>query len=122
MGITFKNQPKGKATTSKVIADKQTGNILSEDHTSESVQMPGTEGMVFSEDTPQYGDGLKPASIVHYAEVGIGLGFTKGLANYSAARVDISLKLPVLVDDIDTAYEFAEGWVSSRLQKQYEDL
>ena len=112
--VTFKNQPKGTATTSKVITDKKTGNVISEDHAIEPVQMPGTEGMQFAEAT------LAP--FVPYAEVGYAAGFTKGMANFSSARVDITIKLPAQVDDIDEVYTFAEEWVGSRLQKQYEEL
>ena len=112
--IVFKNQPKGVATTTKKVTDTKTGNVLSEDHHVEDVSMPGTEGMAMQTATL--------TAALPYAEVGYAAGFTKGLPNYSSTRVDITLKMPAEVENIDSAYVFAEDWVCSRLQKQYEDL
>ena len=44
------------------------------------------------------------------------------MGNFNSARVDITIKLPCQTDEIDEAYEFAEEWVTTRLQKQHEDL
>src|SRR5271165_6093080 len=111
MGVTFKNTPKGNATTVKTITDGKTKNVLSEDMTQEVVEMPMMQGMA-----------LEAKEAVPFAEVSYAAGFTKGLPNYSAARVDVSLKMPCSVESIDEAYEFAEQWVTSRLEKQFEEL
>ena len=110
MGVTFKNTPKGDATTVKTITDSKTKNVLSEDKTQESVDSPMTQGM-----------SMEPAP-TPFAEVSYSAGFTKGLPNYSAARVDVSIKMPCDVGSIDECYEFAEQWVTSRLEKQFEEL
>jgi hypothetical protein len=109
MGVTFKTTPKGKATIDKVVTDKKTGNVISEDH------------LNFSEVLGPAGSGMA-IHVGPSAEVSYTAGFTKGMPNYSAARIDITLKMPCDPGDIDATYEFTEKWVSDRLEKQYGEL
>ena len=121
MGVTFKNTPPGKATTVKKVTSGET--VVSETQQDEAVAMPQQAGA-----TVQWGDGVAGVSELQsyeppkFAEVGFAAGFTKNLGNYSAARVDISLKLPCEPTEIDEAYEYAESWVTQRLEKQHQDL
>jgi hypothetical protein len=124
MTVTFKNSPQGKATTTKKVTSG--GTVIADTQSDETVQMPAAAGPTVSwgDELSQAGEGMtliqgapKPP-----AEVGFSGGFTKGLPNYSAARVDITLKLPCQADEIDEAYEFAENWVTTRLQKQFDEV
>jgi hypothetical protein len=121
MGVTFKNTPPGKATIVKQVTSGET--VVSETQADEPVAMPQQAGP-----TVHWGDGaagvteLQSYEPPKFAEVGFAAGFTKNLGNYSSARVDITLKLPCEPTEIDEAYEFAENWVSQRLQKQHEDF
>src|SRR5271165_7014810 len=111
MSVKYTNSPKGIATKTKTVTDKKTGNVISHQEDTQLVEVPGQSGMA-----------MLGAQATPYGEVGYAAGFTKGMPNYSAARVDISLKMPATPDYIDETFEFAEDWVSKRLQKQYEEL
>ena len=97
MGVTFKNTPKGNVVIAKSVTDGKTKNVMSERTTQQTVEMPTQAGMALVTE-------LKP-----FAEVNYSAGFTKGLPNYSAARVDISLKLPCDVDNIDETLRVRRG-------------
>lgn len=60
--------------------------------------------------------------------VSFGAGLTIGLGNYEFARVDVRIEVPckASADALDVTYDFAQGWVSDRLEderkKVMEDL
>lgn len=125
MGVTFTNTPAGKATIAKKVTADKGNTVISDTQEEEQVQMPGSAGPTIGFDDAMEGGMTtlqQAAPLKPYGEVTFTAGFTKGLPNYSAARADISLKLPCTTDEIDEAYEFAENWVSTRLQKLHEEL
>lgn len=57
-----------------------------------------------------------------FAEVGIQLGVTKNLGDYEYARIDVSIKVPCPVSDIDQMYERAKTWVAKRVKKEVQSI
>lgn len=53
--------------------------------------------------------------VLPLAEVGYSIGLTINLGNYQSARVDVSVKLPTPVEDLQSAYKAAKvlamGWL-----------
>ena len=49
------------------------------------------------------------------AEVGFSAGMTLSTGPYESARVDVSIKVPCPVEEIDQVYSFANDWVDTRL-------
>ncbi len=60
------------------------------------------------------------------ANVGMKVGMTKNLGNYESVRVDISLYMPCLTDDVSISetFDLIENWCDLKMQgivKEYED-
>lgn len=113
MGVIFKNNPAGKVQIVKAKKDGKTGTT-SEEKTEMQVVAPHLEG-------PTMGFATLEAP-EPFAEVGVSLGFTIGLPNYSSARCDITLKMPTPADQIDKTYEFAQTWVTTRLEAIHKEM
>ena len=48
--------------------------------------------------------------------VGVSAGFTKNMGNYSSARAEVTLQMPVSsIEEVDDAYDFAKGWIDAKL-------
>ena len=122
MGVTFKNTPPGKATIVKKVTSGEA--VVLDTQEDETVVMPSAAGATISWGDEGVGQTavLQAEAIKPWAEVGFTAGFTKNMGNFNSARVDITIRLPCQTDEIDEAYEFAESWVTTRLQKQHEDL
>lgn len=56
------------------------------------------------------------------ARVRRGYGLTMNLGNYESARFDVVLELPCVVEDIDTADEFARQWVEERCEAEVAEV
>ena len=110
MTVKFKNSAKGVATKAKVVTDTKTGNIISQAQDTELVPIPMQEGMAML------------GSVMQLAEVSYAAGFTKGMPNYSSLRVDIGIKVPCPVEDVDETYAFADEWVSKRLKAEHDEV
>lgn len=97
---------KGKAataTTTKTISDKKT--VISEDTAQEQVETPASD-----QPTEQQ------------CEVGVEMSYTHNLGNYQSARVQVSLKVPCVHAEIDDVYDYAKGWVETRLEGLVDEL
>ena len=58
------------------------------------------------------------------ARIEFGAGATINMGNFESARIDVRLSVPCKLDpeSIDSAYEFAREWVSSRIDDEAESL
>jgi hypothetical protein len=73
-------------------------------------------------DIPEDIQVLESTSAQVLAEVGMSAGFTKNLGDFNSARIDVHLKMPCRVSDIDSAFVFVNEWVDSRIQKFQEEI
>lgn len=56
------------------------------------------------------------------AYINITAGMTKGLPNYSSAKISISITYPCIPDEINTSYEKLKQWIDTRLSKEIAEL
>ena len=56
------------------------------------------------------------------AYLNITAGMTKGLPNYSSAKISISITYPCIPDEINTSYEKLKQWIDTRLSKEIAEL
>lgn len=56
------------------------------------------------------------------AYLNITAGMTKGLPNYSSAKISISITYPCIPDEINTSYEKLKQWIDARLSKELSEL
>ncbi len=56
------------------------------------------------------------------AYLNITAGMTKGLPNYSSAKISISITYPCIPDEINTSYEKLKQWIDARLSKEIAEL
>ena len=109
MGLNIK--PKSVAKTADAIiqvTQKQGKEIVSDSTTVETVQLPA--GM---------GHNGPPSQM---CEVGMDVGYTHGLPNYSALRFGVSLKVPCAHDEIDAVYAYVEDWLNTKMGTLKQDL
>lgn len=52
------------------------------------------------------------------AEVGVDYALTMNLGNFNSAKISVSVRVPCYKEEIDEAYEFAQGWVETRVSKE----
>lgn len=102
MALKIKSKP-ATATVSKQISDKKT--VISEDTSHEEVETPAS-----------------PSPTEQQCEVGVEMSYTHNLGNYQSARVQVSLKVPCVHAEIDEVYDYAKGWVETRLEGLVEEL
>lgn len=102
MALKIKSKP-ATATVSKQVSDKKT--VISEDTKQEEVETPAD-----------------PAPTEQQCEVGVEMSYTHNLGNYQSARVQVSLKVPCVHAEIDEVYDYAKGWVETRLEGLVEEL
>ena len=91
-----------KAKTSVIIKDNTTKEETTVKDTDEYLPTPMKEG------NPAY--------------LNITAGVTKGLPNYSSAKISISITYPCLPDEINTSYEKLKQWIDTRLSKELSEL
>ena len=70
--------------------------------------------------TELQGAGL--ATLKAMADIGFGLSYTHNLGDYKSTRVEISLSLPVPLDELEEGYAKAKEWVEGKLQPIVDDL
>lgn len=102
MALKIKSKP-ATATVSKQVSDKKT--VISEDTAQEEVETPAS-----------------PSPTEQQCEVGVEMSYTHNLGNYQSARVQVSLKVPCVHAEIDEVYDYAKGWVETRLEGLVEEL
>lgn len=56
------------------------------------------------------------------AYLNITAGMTKGLPNYSSAKISISITYPCLPEEINESYEKLKQWIDTRLSKEIAEL
>ena len=56
------------------------------------------------------------------AYLNITAGMTKGLPNYSSAKISISITYPCIPDEINASYEKLKQWIDARLSKELSEL
>ena len=56
------------------------------------------------------------------AYLNITAGMTKGLPNYSSAKISISITYPCLPEEINESYEKLKEWIDARLSKEIAEL
>jgi hypothetical protein len=56
------------------------------------------------------------------AKVRRGYGLTLNLSNYESARLDVSVEVPCVLQDVDAADEWARQWVEKRVIKEVENV
>lgn len=55
-------------------------------------------------------------------EVGMEASYTHNLGNFQSARVQVSLKVPCLHKEIDSAYAYAKEWVDAKIGEMKDEL
>lgn len=58
---------------------------------------------------------MAPAPRDPFAEVSVSAGLTIPIAPYTTTRITVGLTLPAASEAIDDAYDYALGWVNTRL-------
>ncbi|MBC8549551.1 MAG: hypothetical protein H8D23_07855 [Candidatus Brocadiales bacterium] len=56
------------------------------------------------------------------AYLNITAGMTKGLPNYSSAKISISITYPCMPEEINESYEKLKEWIDKRLIKEISEL
>lgn len=95
---TKKKQVQAKQATATVQSSTKSGGV--EHVVDKSTETVGPH-VLFSEPT---------------CNVGVRAGLTIPMGNYSSARVEVSLNVPCLDENIDKAFDFARDWVDAKLQ------
>ena len=54
------------------------------------------------------------------AEVSIGYALTMNLGDFESAKISVTLRVPCYAEEVDEAFEYAQGWVEARVQKERE--
>ena len=52
------------------------------------------------------------------AEVGFSLGMTMNIGDFESVRLDISVKMPCYVEEVDDAYVYVQKWAEDRLKTE----
>ena len=55
-------------------------------------------------------------------DIGFGLSYTHNLGDFKSTRVEISLSLPVPLDELEDGYAKAKEWVEAKLQPIVDEL
>jgi len=90
----------------KVFTSYHDGEVLSAE---ESVKKEPVQVLAHDTDIP-------------LAEVGYAIGLTINLGNYQSARIDISVKLPTPVEDIERAQKAAKKLATTWLAQEEQDI
>lgn len=94
-----------EATVRKVFTSYMDGRVLSAE---EAIKKEPVQVLALDND------------VLPLAEVGYAIGLTINLGNYQSARVDVSVKLPTPVEDLQNAYSTAKrialGWLHEEEQ------
>lgn len=56
------------------------------------------------------------------AVIGYSGGKTVNLGNFESIRVDVSIRLPCYVEELDDAYKWAQDWVGSRIEDEIDKV
>lgn len=56
------------------------------------------------------------------AVIGYSGGQTVNLGNFESIRIDVNLRLPCYVEEIDSAYRWAQDWVGARIEEEIEKV
>lgn len=56
--------------------------------------------------------------VTNPAEVAVDYALTVNLGNYESAKIGVSVRVPCYVEELDTAYEFAQAWAEERLARE----
>lgn len=56
------------------------------------------------------------------AEVGYGIGLTMNMGNFESARVDVSIKMPCYVEEIDVTYRRVQAWAEKLLVEERDKI
>ena len=107
MALKITKKPAAQATVTTTVSDKK--KVLSEDTKTETVA------------PEEVGSNPGPVG-EQMCEVGFEASYTHNLGNYQSARVQVSLRVPCLHAEIDSVYEFSEGWVNQRMEKLQGEL
>lgn len=54
--------------------------------------------------------------ITEPAEIGLTKGITLNLGNYEFARIDVTCKVPSYIEEVESAYEFANTFVEQKIE------
>ena len=66
---------------------------------------------------------LQPGAVLKaMADIGFGLSYTHNLGDFKSTRVEISLSLPVPLDELEEGYAKAKEWVEAKLQPIVDEL
>jgi hypothetical protein len=60
--------------------------------------------------------------ITEPATVAVSMGLTLNLGRYETARIDVGLKVPCYLEEVDAAYEYARKWVEEKVTAEAEDV
>ena len=83
------------------------------------------------EDTEQVQVGEALVSNKPLANVGFSASYTKNLGEFESVKISVSLHMPVeidftslqsLSDQVDSAYEFVQGWVDAKMNEAITDM
>ena len=65
---------------------------------------------------------MQVSTLEPYADVGFALSYTHNLGDFKSTRVEVSLKLPILLSELEEGYTKAKEWVEGKLQPIVDEL
>ena len=91
--------------------------VTTENKTKGETTSANSEGIDTSELQGTALTALKPM-----CDIGFGLSYTHNLGDFKSTRVEISLSLPVPLDELEEGYAKAKEWVEAKLQPIVDEL
>lgn len=101
MALKFKK--KGPAQAEATVSNSQKGKQISEETATEKVNVPAEVASDKPSDEP-------------WCEVGFEASYTMNLGNYESTRINVSIKVPCLTEEIDAVFEYGQNWVNGKLE------
>ena len=92
--------------------------VTTENKTKGEMTSSTSEGI----DTSDLQPGAALATLKPVADIGFGLSYTHNLGDFKSTRVEISLSLPVPLDELEEGYAKAKEWVEAKLQPIVDEL
>lgn len=102
MVLVLKKKPVAQSS----VTDMHKGQVTTETHKEEPVEMPQD-------------DGKAPGP---FCEVGIETSMTINLGNYNSTRVQCGIRIPCMHHELDEVFQFAETWVNGKMEHLMEGI
>lgn len=101
MAINVKKKSPPTATVTTTTSSK--GEVLTENSKQEQVDVP-----------PEVS--AQEPTDKQWCEVGYELSYTMNLGNFNSTRINISLKIPCLHEEIEDVFKYGKTWVDSKIE------